>query len=53
MCARGDLFIERHGAGLVNRIQAVEGDHRERLHELPIAIRVAGEPLTQTRHGSG
>jgi hypothetical protein len=25
--ARGDLFIERHGAGLSDRIQAVESDH--------------------------
>ena len=43
--ARGDLFVERHGAGLGDGIQAVEGDHREHLHELPIPIRVAGEPL--------
>ena len=50
--ARGDLFIECHGAGLGNRIQAVEGDHREHLHELPISIRVAGEPFAQARHGS-
>jgi hypothetical protein len=45
-----DLLIERHGAGLGDRIQAVEGDHREHLHELPIAIGVAGEPLAQARH---
>ena len=50
--ARGDLFIERHGAGLGDGIQAVEGDHREHLHELPIAVGVAGEPLAQARHGS-
>ena len=49
--ARGDLFIERHGAGLSDRIQAVEGDHREHLHELPIAVGVAGEPLAQASHG--
>jgi len=48
--ARGDLFIERHGAGLGDRIQAVEGDHREHLDELPIPVRVAGEPLAQARH---
>jgi hypothetical protein len=49
--ARGDLFIERHGAGLSDGIQAVEGDHREHLHELPIAVGVAGEPLAQAGHG--
>ncbi len=47
-----DLLIERHGTGLADRIQAVEGDHREHLHELPIAVGVAGEPLPQPRHGS-
>ena len=45
--ARGDLFIERHGAGLGDSIQAVEGDHREHLYELPIAVGVASEPLAQ------
>ena len=50
--ARGDLFIECHGAGLGDGIQAVEGDHREHLHELPIAVGVASEPLAQSRHGS-
>ena len=49
--ARGDLFIERHGAGLSDGIQAVKGDHREYLHELPIAVGVAGEPLAQAGHG--
>ena len=48
--AGGDLFIERHGAGLGDRIQAVECDHREHLHELPVAVGVAGEPLTQPGH---
>ena len=50
--ARGDLFIECYSAGLRDGLQAVEGDHREHLHELPIPIRVAGEPLAQARHGS-
>ena len=49
--ARGDLFIERHSAGLSDGLQAVEGDHREHLHELPIAVGVAGEPLAQAGHG--
>jgi hypothetical protein len=49
--ARGDLFIERHSAGLGNGLQAVEGDHREHLHELPITVGVAGEPLAQAGHG--
>ena len=49
--ACGDLLIERHGTGLADRIQAVEGDHREHLHELPIAIGVPSEPLAQARHG--
>jgi hypothetical protein len=48
--ARGDLFIERHGAGLGDRIQAVEGNHREHLNELPIAVGVPGESLAQARH---
>jgi hypothetical protein len=48
--ARGDLFVERHGAGLGDGIQAVEGDHREHLHELPIAVGVPSEPLAQARH---
>ena len=49
--ARGDLFIKRHGAGLGDGIQAIEGDHREHLNELPIAVGVAGEPLAQASHG--
>lgn len=40
--AADNLFIERHGAGLPDRIQAIEGDHREHFHELPIAIGMAG-----------
>ncbi len=51
--ARGNLFIERHGAGLGNRIQAVQCDHREHLHELPIPIRMASEPLAQPGHRGG
>ena len=51
--ARGDLLIERHGAGLADRIQAVEGDHREHFHKLPIAVGVAGEPLAQPSHRGG
>jgi hypothetical protein len=51
--ARGDLFIERHSAGLSDSVQAVECDHREHLHELPIAVGVASEPLAQARHGGG
>ena len=51
--AADDLFIERHGARVGNGLQAVEGNHREHLHELPIAIGVAGEPFAQTRHGGG
>jgi hypothetical protein len=49
--AAGNLFIERRGAGLADRIQAIESDHREHLHELPIAIGVPSEPLAQARHG--
>ena len=52
MRAADDLFIERHGASLSDGIQAVEGNHREHLDELPIAVGVAGEPLAQARHGS-
>ena len=48
--AAGDVFIERDGAGCGDRLQAVQGDHREHLHELPVPVRVAGEPLTQARH---
>jgi hypothetical protein len=50
--AANNLFIERHSAGVSDGLQAVEGDHREHLHELPIAVGVAGEPLAQARHGS-
>jgi hypothetical protein len=50
--ARGDLFIERDGARLGDGIQAVEGDHREHLYELPIAVGVPSKPLAQSRHGS-
>ena len=50
--AGGDLFIERHGARLRDRLQAIEGNHREHLNELPITVRVTGEPLAQTRHRS-
>jgi hypothetical protein len=49
--ARGDLFIERHGTRLCDGIQSVEGDHRQDLHELPIAVGVAGKPLAQPGHG--
>ena len=48
-----DLFIERHGAGLADRLQTIEGDHCEHLNELPIAIGVPSKPLTQPRHGDG
>ena len=48
--AAGDVFIERDGAGCGDGLQAVQRDHREHLHELPVAVRVAGEPLTQARH---
>ena len=51
--AANNLFIERHGAGLGDGIQAVEGDHREHLHELPIAVGVTGKPLAQAGHGNG
>jgi hypothetical protein len=51
--ARGDLFIKRHGAGLGDGIQAIEGDHREHLNELPIAVGVAGELLAQPSHRGG
>lgn len=50
--AADDLFVERHGARVGDGLQAVEGNHREHLHELPIAVGVAGEPLAQTRHDS-
>ena len=50
--ARGDLFIERHGAGLSDGIQAIQGDHRQDFHELPVAVGMPGEPLAQARHGS-
>ena len=49
--AADDLFIERLGTSLGDGIQAVEGDHREDFHELPITIRMPGQPLAQTRHG--
>jgi hypothetical protein len=52
MRARGDLLVERHGAGLSDGIQAVEGDHGEHLHELPIAVGVSGKAFSQPGHGS-
>jgi hypothetical protein len=48
--AAGDLFLKRHGARLGDRIQAVQRDHGEHLHELPVPVRVPGEPLPQARH---
>lgn len=48
--AAGDVFIERDTAGLGDRLQAVQGDHREHLHELPISVRVPGEPFLQAHH---
>ena len=48
--AAGDVFIERYGAGLGDGLQAVQGDHREHLHELPVPIRVARKPLAHARH---
>ena len=51
MRAANDLFIERHGASLSDGIEAIEDNHREHLHELPIAVGVAGEPLAQASHG--
>ena len=50
MRAAGDVFIERYGAGLGDGVQAVQGDHREHLHELPVPVRVPGKPLAQARH---
>ena len=50
VCAAGDLFIEGHGAGLGDRLQTVQSDHREHLDELPVPVRVAREPLAQARH---
>ena len=50
MRAADNLFIECHGAGLRDGIQAVEGDHRQDFHELSIAIGVPSQSLTQTRH---
>ena len=49
--AADDLFIERFGTRLGDGIQAIEGNHREDFHELPITIRMPGQPLAQTRHG--
>jgi hypothetical protein len=51
--AADHLFIQRHGASLSDCIHAVEGNHGEHLHELPIAVGVASESLAQSRHGSG
>ncbi len=48
--AAGDVFFERDGTSLGDAFQAVQGDHREHLHELPVPVGVAGEPLTQARH---
>ena len=48
--AAGDVFFERDGTGLGDGFQAVQGDHREHLHELPVPIRVARKPLAQARH---
>lgn len=48
--AAGDVFFERDGTGLGDGFQAVQGDHREHLHELPVTVRMSGEPLTQARH---
>jgi hypothetical protein len=53
MRAADDLFTERHGARLGDGIKAIQGNHREHLHELPIPVRVPGKPLAQTGHGSG
>jgi len=52
MRAGHDLFIERHGAGLADRLQAIESDHCEHLHELPIAVGVPRKPFAQPRHGT-
>jgi hypothetical protein len=48
--AGGDLFIERHGARVGDGFQAVESNHRQYFHELPIAVGVTGEPLAQAGH---
>ena len=53
MCAAHDLFVERHGAGLGDGIETIQGDHRQDFHELPIAVGVPGEPLAQAGHGGG
>jgi len=50
--AAHDLFVERDGAGLGDGIQAIQGDHRQDFHELPVAVGMPGEPLAQTRHRS-
>ena len=53
VCARGDLLVEGYGAGLGDGIQTIESNHRENLHELPIAVGVPSKPLAQPRHGGG
>jgi hypothetical protein len=50
--AADDLILQRRRARLGDCLQAVEGDHREDFHELPVAVAVFGEPFAQARHRS-
>lgn len=40
VCAAYDLLVECRSAGLAHGLEAVEGNHREDVDELPIAIRM-------------
>lgn len=51
--APGDLLLEGCGTGRRDRIEPVNGDHREDVDELAIPIGMLGEALTQPRHRGG
>ena len=48
----GHLLLECRGTRLRDSLQAIQTDHGEDLNELPIAITVLGQPLSQARQGS-
>ena len=51
--ATGDLLLERGSTGRSDRLEAVNGHHREDVDELAVAVGMLGKALAQARHRGG
>jgi hypothetical protein len=52
MRAADHLFVQGAGAGITHRVQSVQADHQQDVHELSVAIGMFSQPLAQARQGS-